>query len=70
HSKEMASPDDSKFKYPTINLSALPSFEHLNNAGLIETMYILGFLGLSDFLKRSHRQPILKNIHYISPDTE
>lgn len=64
HSAEMASPKEANFRYPTINLSSLPSFEHLNNAGLIETMYVLGFLGLSDFLKRNQRQPILQNIHY------
>jgi hypothetical protein len=55
HSNLVAPPDEKQFHYPTFNFSGLPSIKPLNGKGLIETVYILGFLGLADDLKRRKR---------------
>lgn len=55
HSNLVAPPDEKQFHYPAFHFGALPSIKLLNGKGLIETVYILGFLGLADDLKRRKR---------------
>ncbi len=51
HSQELIPPQADRFHYPPFNLSVIPSTESLNGPGLIETIYILGFLGLADDIR-------------------
>lgn len=51
HSREVVPPQADRFHYPPFNLSVIPSTEMLNGPGLIETIYILGFLGLADDIR-------------------
>ena len=55
HSNLVAPPEEKQFHYPEFHFSGLPSIKLLNGKGLIETVYILGFLGLADDLKRKKR---------------
>lgn len=56
HSLELVPPQSERFQYPPFNISSLPSLEHLNGPGLIETLYILGFLGLADDIHHDGKQ--------------
>ena len=48
HSKDFVPPQAERFHYPTFDLPHLPGSDSINGSGLIEAIYILGFLGLSD----------------------
>lgn len=52
HSKDLVPPQAERFQYPSFNLSFLPGSKSLNAPGLIEAIYILGFLGLADEIHR------------------
>lgn len=54
HSNLVAPPEDKQFHYPQFHFGHLPSIRLLNGRGLVETIYILGFLGLADELKKRH----------------
>jgi hypothetical protein len=53
HSKDLVPPQSERFHYPEFHLPSLPGLESLNGPGLIEALYILGFLGLADDISRS-----------------
>ena len=55
HSNLVAPPEEKQFHYPTFSFGGLPSTKLLNGRGLIETVYILGFLGLAEDLNRKKR---------------
>ena len=47
-SKDMVPPQAERFHYPTFQFPPFPGTESINGPGLIEAIYILGFLGLAD----------------------
>ena len=48
HSKDLVPPQAERFHYPTFEIPHLPGSDQINSSGLIEAIYILGFLGLWD----------------------
>ncbi len=52
HSKDMVPPQADKFHYPHFKLPSFLGLKVLDGPGLIEAIYMLGFLGLADDIPR------------------
>ncbi|MEI6034543.1 MAG: hypothetical protein WCS65_09725 [Verrucomicrobiae bacterium] len=60
HSQDMVPPQAERFHYPPFHFPSIPGIETPNGPGLVEAIYILGFLGLSDDIPNASSSKHLK----------